>query len=332
MLRRLSERTNGFTISPAAYRKVAYAALLFLWLIILTGAGVRLTGSGLGCPDWPKCYGGYVAPARLHAWIEYGNRLISGIVGLAAIAAGILAWRRRPFRWELALFGALLPLGVIAQAGLGALTVENDLAPGFVMSHYVLSMLILDAAFALAWCSTYEPGERRRSNDFLGVWAVRCLLPIGALTIAVGTAVTASGPHAGGAGTGDVINRLEFKGADTLSWIATRHGILAGIFLLSVLGVILLLRRPGGDRRAVRPLSVLAGLLVLQAILGITQYRLELPAEMVWFHVFFATIIWLTMLWSVGTAGQLAPRADREKVRGPESPGGSRPLTDGAGA
>ena len=328
MLKRLSERTNGFTISPAAYKKVAYAALIALWLIILTGAAVRLTGSGLGCPDWPKCYGGYVAPAKLHAWIEYGNRLISGVVTIAAIAAGILAWRRRPFRWELALFGALLPLGVVAQAGLGALTVENDLAPGFVMGHYILSMLILDAAFALAWCSTYEPGERPRSKDFIGVWAVRALLPIGALTIAVGTAVTASGPHAGGAGTGDVINRLEFKGADTLSWIATRHGILAGVFLLSVLVVILLLRRPGGDQRAVKPLSVLACLLVLQAILGVTQYRLELPAEMVWVHVLLATIIWLTMLWSVGRAGRLAPRADRARDGTPASPA----LADGTSA
>ena len=330
MLRRLSERTNGFTISPAAYRKVAYAALLFLWLIILTGAGVRLTGSGLGCPDWPKCYGGYVAPAQLHAWIEYGNRLISGVVGVAAIAAGILAWRRRPFRWELALFGALLPLGVIAQAGLGALTVKNHLAPGFVMGHYILSMLILDAAFALAWCSTYEPRQRRWSSDFFGVWAVRCLLPIGALTIAVGTAVTAAGPHAGGAGTGDVINRLEFKGADTLAWVATRHGILAGIFLLSVLAVIAFLMRPGGERRAVRPLSILAGLLVVQATIGITQYRLELPAELVWVHVLMATIIWLVMLWSVARAGRIAPRADRAAAPGSAGPGAG-PLPEAGG-
>ena len=311
MLSRLRQRTNGFTISAGGYRKVAYTALVALWLIVLTGAAVRLTGSGLGCPDWPKCYGGYVAPAKLHAWIEYGNRLISGIVGIAAIAAGILAWRRRPFRWELALFGALLPLGVIAQAGLGALTVKNHLAPGFVMGHYILSMLILDAAFALAWCSTYEPRQRKWSSDFFGVWAVRCLLPIGALTIAVGTAVTAAGPHAGGAGTGDVIDRLDFKGADTLAWLATRHGILAGVFLLSVLLVIAFLLRPDGERRAVRPLSILAGLLVVQATIGITQYRLELPAELVWVHVFFATIIWLTMLWSVARAGRIAPRAER---------------------
>jgi len=301
-------RANGYTLSAEAYRRIAYVALFSLWLIVLSGAAVRLTGSGLGCPDWPKCYGGVVAPPQVHAWIEYGNRIISGFVTIAAIAAGVLAWRRRPFRWELALFGALLPLGVIAQAGLGALTVTHHLSPGFVMGHFVLSMLILDAAFALAWCSTYEPGERKRSTDRLGVWAVRCLLPIGALTIAVGTAVTAAGPHAGGSGTGDVIKRLDFRGADTLSWLANRHGTLAIFFLLSVIAVTLLLMRPGGDRQAVRPLTVLIGLLIAQATLGIAQYNLAVPAELVWLHVLLATVVWLTMLWSVGRAGRLAAR------------------------
>jgi cytochrome c oxidase assembly protein subunit 15 len=305
-------RANGYTISAEAYRRIAYVALFSLWLIVLSGAAVRLTGSGLGCPDWPKCYGGVVAPPQVHAWIEFGNRLLSGFVGLAAIAAGILAWRRRPFRWELALFGALLPLGVIAQAGLGALTVETGLAPGFVMGHFVLSMLILDAAFALSWCSTYEPGERVRSTDRLGVWAVRCLLPIGALTIFAGTAATAAGPHAGGAGTGDVIKRLTFEGSDTLSWVVTRHAAIAVTFLICVIAVTLLLRfRASADRRAIKPLCVLIGLLITQACVGIIQYNVELPAEIVWVHVLLATLVWLTMLWSVGRAGLLVTTADR---------------------
>jgi cytochrome c oxidase assembly protein subunit 15 len=319
MFSRLRERTNGFTLSPGNYRKVAYTALVALWLIVLTGAAVRLTGSGLGCPDWPKCHGGYVAPLRLHAWIEYGNRLLSGFVALAAIAAGLLAWRRRPFRWELALFGALLPIGVIAQAGLGALTVANHLAPGFVMAHYILSMVILDAAFALAWCSTYEPGERRRSTDRLGVWAVRCLLPLGALTIAVGTAVTAAGPHAGGAGTGDVIQRLDFRGDDTLAWLVTRHAAIATVFLIAVLAVIALLLRPGGYRWPIKPLGVLAGILIVQATIGIVQYKTGVPAELVWFHILFATLAWLAVLWSVGRAGRLDPRTRRPPT--PETAG-----------
>ena len=305
-------RSSGYTITADAYRKVAYTALVSLWLIVLTGAAVRLTGSGLGCPDWPKCYGGVIAPLQLHAWIEYGNRLLSGFVGLAAIAAGVLAWRRRPFRTELAVFGALLPLGVIAQALLGAQTVKSGLAPGYVMAHYILSMLILDAAFALAWCSTYESGQRARSTDRLSVWAVRCLLPVGALTIFAGTAATAAGPHAGGAGTGDVIKRLTFEGSDTLSWVVTRHAAIAVTFLICVIAVTLLLRfRASADRRAIKPLCVLIGLLITQACVGIIQYNVELPAEIVWVHVLLATLVWLTMLWSVGRAGLLVTTADR---------------------
>src|SRR3954464_13032011 len=176
MLRRLP------TLTPAAYQRVAEVALAALPLIVFTGAAVRLTGSGLGCPDWPKCYGGVAPPLETHAWIEYGNRLISGAVGIAAVAAGALAFPRRPFRRDLAILGVLLPLGVVGQAVLGGFTVREHLKPGFVMGHFALSMLILVAGVALAWRSRYEPGERPQSLDRLGVWAVRSLLGLGALT------------------------------------------------------------------------------------------------------------------------------------------------------
>src|SRR3954469_25238731 len=175
------------TISPSAYARARPRALAALALIVLTGAAVRLTGSGLGCPDWPKCYGSAVPPLQSHALIEYANRIFTAVVGVAVIAASVLAWRRRPFRGHLALFGALLPIGVICQAILGGLVVKYDLAPGLVMGHFILSMLLLDAAFALAWCSRYEPGQRRASEDRLGVWAVRALIPLGQLTIIAGT-------------------------------------------------------------------------------------------------------------------------------------------------
>src|ERR1700754_5122629 len=113
MLDRLRSR---YEISPRRYAQVTAIALAALSLIVLTGAAVRLTGSGLGCPDWPKCYGGTVPPLDTHAVIAYGNRLLTGFVGLAVIAASALAWFRRPFRGHLAFFGALLPLGVIGQA------------------------------------------------------------------------------------------------------------------------------------------------------------------------------------------------------------------------
>jgi cytochrome c oxidase assembly protein subunit 15 len=237
MLRRLP------VLTPERYARVATVALGMLTLIVLTGAAVRLTGSGLGCPDWPRCYGGIAPPLETHAWIEYGNRLLSGLVGLSAVAAGLLAWRRRPFRRDLAAIGALLPLGVVAQAILGGFTVMNHLAPGFVMAHYGLAMLILIAAFALFWRARHEPGTRPRATDRPAVQATRALLPLGAITIVLGTTATAAGPHAGGAGTGDEIDRLEWFGIDTLEWTIRQHGRLATVLGLAAVGVWWLLRR-----------------------------------------------------------------------------------------
>jgi cytochrome c oxidase assembly protein subunit 15 len=302
-----------FSISPQHYATVALIALAALSLIVLTGAGVRLTGSGLGCPDWPKCYGQTVPPLNTHAVIEFGNRVLTGFVGLAVIAASVLAWFRRPFRWHLALFGALLPLGVIGQAVLGGEVVRHHLAPGLVMSHFILSMLLLDASFALAWCSRYEPGERRASSDRLGVWAVRGLIPLGQLTIAAGTVATASGPHAG-AHAGQLVRRFDFEGTGTLEWVVQRHAVIATVFGLATIGVWLLLRRPGGDRRAIRPLTAVIGLLALQGLVGGLQWWLKLPSEIVWVHVALATVTWLAMLWTVATAGRLESRHGRSEV------------------
>jgi cytochrome c oxidase assembly protein subunit 15 len=303
-----------FSISPQLYAKVTVVALGALALIVLTGAGVRLTGSGLGCPDWPKCYGGASPPLETHAVIEYGNRLLTGFVGFAVIAASVLAWFRLPFRGHLALFGALLPLGVIGQAVLGALVVKYHLAPGLVMCHFILSMLLLDAAFALAWCSRYEPWERRRSSDRLGVWAVRALIPLGQLTILAGTIATASGPHAGANGN-QLVHRFDFEGTGTLEWVVQRHSAIATVFGLAAIGVWFLLRRPGGDRRALRPLTAVLGLLALQGAVGGVQWALELPGELVWIHVALATATWLAMLWTVATAGRLEPRASSVAIK-----------------
>jgi len=294
-------------ISPRRYAQVALVALAALSLVVLTGAAVRLTGSGLGCPDWPKCYGGTVPPLDAHAVIEYANRVFTGFVGVAVIAASVLAWFRRPFRWHLAFFGALLPLGVIGQAILGALVVKHHLAPGLVMSHFILSMLLLDASFALAWCSHYEPRQRRRSGDRLGVWAVRALIPLGQLTILAGTIVTASGPHAG-AHAGQLVRRFTFEGNNTLEWIVQRHAAIATAFGIAAIAVWLLLRRPGGDRRAVGPLTAVLALIALQGLVGGVQWALELPGELVWVHVALATMTWLAMLWAVAAAGRLAPQ------------------------
>jgi cytochrome c oxidase assembly protein subunit 15 len=315
-------------ISPERYAQVTLVALAALSLIVLTGAAVRLTGSGLGCPDWPKCYGGSTPPLESHAVIEYGNRLLTGFVGFAVIAASVLAWFRRPYRWHLALFGALLPLGVIGQAILGALVVKYHLAPGLVMSHFILSMMLLDAAFALAWCSRYEPWERRRSQDRLGVWAVRALIPLGQLTILAGTIATASGPHAG-AHEGQLVHRFDFEGVQTLEWVVQRHAVIAAVYGIAAIGVWFLLRRPGADRRALKPLTLVIGLLGLQGAIGGIQWALELPAGIVWVHVAVATGNWLAMLWTVAAAGRLEPRGGESSAR-PEEAEHPVPATAGS--
>jgi heme a synthase len=314
---------DRLAVTPLQYRRVAYVTLASLTLIVLTGAAVRLTDSGLGCENWPKCGGTPLPPLSSHALIEFGNRAISGVVGAITVVAAVLAFTRRPFRRDLAWLAVALPLGVVAQAVLGGFTVLNHLAPGFVMAHFSLSLLILVAAFALAWRSTYEPGSRPRSNDRVGVWCVRALAPLGALTIFAGTAATAAGPHSGGF-TGQVVHRLHFKGADTLMWTIHQHATIAAIFGVAVIGVWFLHRRRGASARDLEPLTVLGVLLAAQGLVGSVQYELKLPSEMVWVHVTLATMTWLTVLWAVAAAGRLAPRAVEVSARSPAA--GSRDL------
>jgi heme a synthase len=203
---------------------------------------------------------------------------------------------------------------------LGGFTVRNHLAPGFVMGHYALSMLILIAAAALAWRARWEPGERPRSTDRLSVWAVRALLPLGALVIFVGTAATAAGPHAGGAGTGDEIDRLDWRGADTLDWAIHQHGRIASVLGVAAVAVWFLLRfrRAGADVR--RAMTIACLLLAAQGAVGGIQYQLELPAEIVWVHVVLAACLWLSLLWATAAAGRLAP------VREPAAAPSGSPL------
>jgi heme a synthase len=314
---------DRLAVNPKQYRLVAYVALASLTLIVLSGAAVRLTDSGLGCANWPKCGGTPLPPLSSHALIEFGNRAVSGVVGVITVVAAVLAFTRRPFRRDLAVLAVLLPLGVVAQAVLGGLTVLNHLAPGFVMAHFSLSLLILVAAFALAWRSRYEPGARPRSTDRIGVWAVRGLAPLGALTIFAGTVATASGPHSGGF-TGQVVHRLHFKGADTLVWAVHEHATIAAIFGVAVIGVWFLQRHRGASAEVMEPLTVLGVLLAAQGLVGSVQYELKLPSQMVWIHVALATVTWLVILWAVAAVGQLAPQ--RVGVGEPERPVAERDL------
>jgi cytochrome c oxidase assembly protein subunit 15 len=303
----MSPLRNRLTVTPRQYRRLADATLIALTLIVMTGAAVRLTGSGLGCPNWPKCYGGALPPLSTHALIEFGNRALSGLVGVLTVICLVLAATRRPFRRDLLLLSASLPLGVLAQAVLGGFTVREHLAPGFVMAHFCLSMLILVGAVALAWRARFEAGRRARSPDRVGVWSVRALSPLAALTIFAGTAATAAGPHAGGS-PGQRIHRLTFQGADTMTWVIHRHATIAALFGVAVVGVWFLLRHRGAEDRVLEPLTALGVLLAAQGLVGSVQYELRLPTDMVWVHVALATVTWLVVLWSVAAAGRLEPR------------------------
>jgi len=304
------------TVTPAQYRRVCYVTLAALTVIVLTGAAVRLTDSGLGCENWPKCGGTPLPPLSSHALIEFGNRAVSGVVGVLTVIAAVLAFTRRPFRRDLAWLALLLPLGVLAQAVLGGFTVLHHLAPGFVMGHFSLSMVILIAAVALAWRAAHEPGSRPRSDDWLGVWSVRALAPVAALTIFAGTAATAAGPHSGGV-SGQHVHRLHFKGADTLKWVVHQHAAIAALFGVLVVGVWLLRRHRGVSEGALEPLTVLGVLLAAQGLVGSVQYELALPTDIVWVHVGLATITWVVVLWAVASAGRLVPRRARVVVDRP---------------
>jgi cytochrome c oxidase assembly protein subunit 15 len=344
-LERLRERTNGYTVTPQQYLRVAWVALVALTLIVLTGAAVRLTGSGLGCPTWPKCYGNVYPPLKTHALIEFSNRLITAPVSIAAGLAWLGALRRRPYRRDLVWLGALLPLGVVAQAVLGGFTVRGQLDYGWVMGHFALSMLILVAAVVLVWRAgrspigheseskpeQEEPGEQllrggapysatyddpRQSAaaatgllDRRLVLAVRTLVGLAALTIVAGTAATAAGPHAGGS-PGQKINRMDFDGRGTMDFVIHRHAEIAFVFSLAAVAVWFLARRLEAPQRIRRPLTVLCVLLALQGVVGLDQYETHLPTELVWVHVGLASLTWLSVLWAACAAGRLVPRAE----------------------
>jgi cytochrome c oxidase assembly protein subunit 15 len=304
---------DRFVISPARYALIARVALVAFTLIVVTGVAVRVTGSGLGCPTWPKCTEtSLYTELNTHGVIEFGNRMLTGFVSFAALAALVGAYRRRPYRRDLVRLAVLLPLGVVAQIVLGGFTVLYDLKPGFVMSHFMLSMLILVACVVLDWRAHHEPEELAAAADAapgdLLTWGIRALMPLGALAIFAGTAATAAGPHTGGTGTNDLVPRLEFKGVDTLNFVIEQHARIATLLGIVAVALWVLARRRGVTREARAPLTWLCVLLALQGVIGAVQYELELPAEIVWVHASLAATTWLAIVWVVVAAGQLQAR------------------------
>jgi cytochrome c oxidase assembly protein subunit 15 len=274
-------------LTATAYRRIAFGALLALAFIVVTGAAVRLTGSGLGCPQWPSCEPGSLTPrgeSDHHDWIEFVNRTITGLVSVAVILAVLGAARRRPYRRELLLLALGLVAGVVGQIVLGGLTVLFDLWPPLVMAHFLVSMVLVATAVLLHHRAGEPDGERVAVVHGATRRLTRAVTACTAVVVATGTVVTASGPHAGDAD----VDRL---GPD-LPDVARVHGI-AVVVLLAVLVVALTrLHRDAAPADVRRTATSLLVLLAVQGVLGYTQYFTGVPALLVGFHVALATAAW----------------------------------------
>jgi cytochrome c oxidase assembly protein subunit 15 len=283
------------------------SALAILVLIVFSGAAVRTTGSGLGCPDWPDCRGTFIPGADTHAWIEYSNRLLSAVVGLICIAAGVLTLQLRPRRPELVRPGMILAIGVLLQGGLGAASVLLHLHWPVVIAHYLLSLVLLTAAVVLVWRMRQMPGTPPPAGGRVTATATRALVAYGALIIVLGTLATAAGPHAGGAGTGDVVDRLRIFGGDTLVTLIKVHGHLAAVMGFGAIALWVLAWRRREDAELRRALTGVCVLLGVQGAIGLWQYHTQLPAELVWVHTSLPAVLWALLVWSWLAAGRRAP-------------------------
>lgn len=285
-----SKFENKWNISPDMFRKLALLALVGLSVIIVTGGAVRLTGSGLGCPDWPTCQGHqFVAQVSYHPMIEFVNRVITILMTVGVIFAVGAAYLRKPFRKDLARLSFGMILGLIAQIVLGGVTVLEKLAPPFVMAHFLLSLAIVFDALVLYKRSMTgdRPAVAMVSKET--IWLGRLMIVNLAVVLMVGTAVTGSGPHSGS----PIAPRLPFP----LRAVAQLHAdavlFLIGLTLASLFLLANSKASEAVQKRGRALLWVMAG----QAALGYTQYFTKLPVLLVGFHIAGATLVWIMMIW-----------------------------------
>ncbi len=288
-------------LSPAQYRRVTVVAAALLAAIIVTGSAVRLTGSGLGCPDWPNCEPGRLTPYAandFHAMVEFVNRTVTGLVSLAVIVAVLGSLVRAPRRTDLVLLSLGLVVGVVVQIVLGKLVVEKLLSPPWVMSHFLVSMVLLANALVLCRRAAQpDAGFARRPVPIVApsvLWMSRVLVVAASVVVVTGTVVTGSGPHSGDVpGTAQRATRLDLFIPD----VARVHGTSAMVLLALVLLTLLLVHRTSAPHAVVRRLEVLLVVLVAQAGVGYTQYFTGIPALLVGIHVAGATALWAATVW-----------------------------------
>lgn len=285
-------------ISPRAYRQVTLAAAILLALIIVTGAAVRLTGSGLGCPEWPNCTTGRLtagASDDVHAQVEFANRMVTGLVSIGVIVAVLGSLVRLPRRKDLIWLSVGLVVGVIAQALLGALVVEELLSPPFVMGHFLLSAVLLADAIVLHHRAGIPDDMRSRPAVRSGtVWLGRLLVLSASVVLVTGTVVTGAGPHSGDAGSNATLKATRLDIA--VPEVARIHGTSVMVFLGLTLVTLWVVSREPGARRVMQRLGLLLVLIVAQAALGYTQYFNGVPPVLVGIHVAGATAVFSATL------------------------------------
>lgn len=287
--------------TPVSMRRLALAGVIADTVIMSTGAAVRLSASGLGCPDWPQCSTADVVASKnagqtlLNTWIEFGNRLLNFPLVIIAALIFIAAWRFRPDgrrRRDLVWLGAAQPLGVLAQAVIGGIVVLTKLSPVTVSVHFLVSAAVVAAAVALHMrCAAIAdtspvPGTTPVRRDLRVISAA--LVAVTCLMLAAGTVVTGTGPLAGDAGVPRY--QLPLEGVTQLH--ADIGWLLAGLSI----ALVLVLRLSAAPRRAVRAGWILLAALGSQGVVGYIQYFTHLPAGLVWVHVTGSVLVWIAVL------------------------------------
>jgi cytochrome c oxidase assembly protein subunit 15 len=297
-------RSRRLELTPALFARLALWSAVALYLIIISGATVRLTGSGLGCEGWPGCGQGRLFPEKdHHQAVEFGNRVVAIFPLTLSVLTWLAAWRLASastwVRWLAFAVAAL----TIFQAPLGLITIRLDLDPIAVLSHFLLAIAALGGAVVVA--VEARALERGRAQPVVARWVAvggLALTAVCLVLVITGTLVTAAGPHAGDP---DVVDRL-WHLTDAM-WVHVRASAAFGIGFL-VLLVYLWRRRPATDR-LLRVAAALLALLLVQMAVGEIQYRNELPWWLVLVHVSLAAAIWAatvllaTSLWRMPRLG-----------------------------
>lgn len=311
-----------FRLSPNAYRQITLVATILLGIIIVTGGAVRLTGSGLGCPDWPNCRPGSLVPRGAtdgHAMVEFVNRVFTGAVSIAVIVCVLGSLLRDPRRRDLIWLSLGLVAGVMAQAVLGGLTVLFDLRPEFVMSHFLLSLVLLTNALVLYRRAGDPPTHAELIVEPRMRTLGRLLVALTAVVVFTGTIVTSTGPHGGD----EEAKRFEFD----LPGVARIHGTSVILFLTLVLVTLWLLRRAHAPEAVLGRLGTVLLVACIQAAIGYIQYFNDTPALLVGFHIAGATALWSAVIWYyLGLFARTGEAEVPTRVAGADKKGDASPV------